>query len=97
MSERYIPAVGDMVRMSGWAVTDAMEVTAVGRAKFLAITAGHKCEISWHLADDWVQVVKPEPLPETWVRGTSVVLVDPRRRDHFRNDVDHVEIERVTK
>jgi hypothetical protein len=97
MSERYIPAVGHMVRRLSWGDL-AMEVTAVGRTTFLAQTLERTdIERQWSLDLDWVQVVKPEPLPETWVRGTSVVLVDPRRRDHFRNDVDHVEIERVTK
>jgi hypothetical protein len=67
MSERYIPIVGDMVRMATWHdAYEALEVTAVGRFEFLTLSLNGLHEESWSLADDWVQVVQPEPLTETW-------------------------------
>jgi hypothetical protein len=68
MSERYIPIVGDMVRMSTWHDSyEALEVTAVGRFEFLTLSLNGLHEESWSLADDWVQVVQPEPLTDAWV------------------------------
>jgi hypothetical protein len=66
MSERHMPAVGDMVRLSHWIAGDALKVTAVGRDNFLAIEYGDPHERSWNIDDDWVQVVQLEPLTETW-------------------------------
>jgi hypothetical protein len=67
MSERYVPAVGDMVRMPTWHdAYEALEVTAVGRFEFLTLSLNGLHEESWSLADEWIQVVKPEPLTETW-------------------------------
>jgi hypothetical protein len=66
MTERYTPAVGHMVRQSGWGDADTLEVTAVGRFKFLTLTRDGLHEQSWKLAGEWVQVVQPEPLTETW-------------------------------
>jgi hypothetical protein len=67
MSDKYIPAVGHMVRQPQWADAYAMEVTAVGRTKFFSLTFNGSDEQSWKLDDEWVQVVKPEPLTEAWV------------------------------
>jgi hypothetical protein len=66
MTERYTPAVGHMVRQSGWGDADTLEVTAVGRFKFLTLTLDGIQEQSWNLAGEWVQVVQPKPLTETW-------------------------------
>jgi hypothetical protein len=68
MSERHIPAVGDMVRLSHWAdAYESLEVIAVGRTTFLTLAIDHSdTERQWSLDDDWVQVVQLEPLTETW-------------------------------
>jgi hypothetical protein len=67
MTEHYTPVAGHEVRQAHWGDDDALEVTAVGRFEFLTLTLDGKHEASWKLAGDWVQVVKPEPLPDTWV------------------------------
>jgi hypothetical protein len=72
MTERYTPVVGDMVRQSSWGDAYAMEVTAVGRTKFLTLTIDRSgVERQWSLKDDWLQVVQPEPLTETWAVITT--------------------------
>jgi hypothetical protein len=67
MTERYTPVVGHEVRYCAWSNAEALEVTAVGRFEFLTLTRDGLHEQSWKLAGDWIQVVKPEPLTETWI------------------------------
>jgi hypothetical protein len=57
-----------MVRLSHWAdAYEPLEVIAVGRTTFLTLAIDHSdIERQWSLDDDWVQVVQPEPLTETW-------------------------------
>jgi hypothetical protein len=85
MSYKYIPAVGHMVRKAHWGDVDELEVTAVGRFEFLTLTLNGRDEQSWKLASEWVQVVKPEPLTETWV-CVSTQGVESLHNDRSAND-----------
>jgi hypothetical protein len=90
MSDEYVPAVGDMVRKPYWAdAYEPLEVIAVGRSTFLTLTIDHSdIERQWSLKDEWVQVVKPAPLTETWEIIHTWTDAD---------GVDYAEIRRVTK
>lgn len=64
----YIPQVGDQVRRPDWdPPVSPLRVTAVGVASFLATESnGGGREDSWPLDGDWVKVVQPPPIADTW-------------------------------
>jgi hypothetical protein len=65
MTEPYRPQVGDTVRLRISTGTKVVEVTAVGRERFLGLFDGFEC--SYEIDDDWVKDVVPTPLPERWL------------------------------
>jgi len=66
MDTNHTPEVGDRVRRASWVPSmDAVDVTAIGRYRFLGVDSDG--EFPYDIDDNWVKVIKPTPLPEQWL------------------------------